>query len=108
MEEHILSFGLITDQKIDEMEFVRLFQNCKGPLVGNTADLKDIKCHSKSYYGHYLQLVRPSNSKLIGVVTVALHADSNLKVMPSAKETYKPFKRQLLLCSCTEWQSQNI
>lgn len=103
MEQQILPFELITDWKIDDMEFVRLFWNCKGPLMGNTADLKDIKSHGKSH-GYYLHLVRPSNSKLAGVVnTVAHHSGSNLKATPSATGNYKPFEKQLLLCSSTGW-----
>lgn len=65
MEQQILPFGLITDQKIDEMEFVRLFQNCKGPLIGNAADLKDIKCHARVIDIIFLQYDPPTQSWLV-------------------------------------------
>lgn len=101
MEQKIPSSELITAWMVSEMGFVRLIQSCKGSLMGNTADLKDLRCHG-TICRHYLQLAQPSNSQLAGVVSiVALHSAANLKAMPSATENCKTLEKQLLLFSST-------
>lgn len=71
-----ISFELIIEQTVSEIKFVRLFQGCKGSLMGSC------KFERSEMSWHDLQTLSPliqfSHSQLASIVNImALHSDAN-------------------------------